>query len=128
MVSNLTIFSSTVKERRKSEKDKNGYGDSRPRRRSVRAIDGSALWLAMGKAEEEQVLPSTTSSDSPEGNAEGRCGFRRCLRRLRSFVGVKCVLVLLLSAALFLSAVFWLPPFLRFADRGDLDLDSLFKG
>lgn len=81
----------------------------------------------MGKVEEEHILPSTVSSDSSEQrNAENnRCCFR--CRRIRSLVGLKCVLVLLLSAAVFLSAIFWLPPFLQYADRGDLDLDSRFK-
>ncbi|GMN64333.1 hypothetical protein TIFTF001_033406 [Ficus carica] len=82
----------------------------------------------MGKVEEEHILPSTVTSDSSEQrNAENnRCCFR--CRRIRSLVGLKCVLVLLLSAAVFLSAIFWLPPFLQYADRGDLDLDSRFKG
>lgn len=77
----------------------------------------------MGKAEEEQTVPSALASDSAERNAENR----RCFRSIRRLVGLKCVLILLLSVALFLSAVFWLPPFLRFGDRGVLDLDSQFK-
>ena len=77
----------------------------------------------MGKAEEEQVLPSTVGSEALQQNAEARCGCG-----IQKLVGLRCILVLLLSAAVFLSAAFWLPPFRQFADQGDLDLDSKFKG
>lgn len=84
----------------------------------------------MGKVgvEEDQALP--TSDDSSQQNAQRRsfgccgCGFKGIF----SLIGLRCVVVLLLSVALFLSAVFWLPPFLHFVDQGDLDLDPRFKG
>lgn len=76
----------------------------------------------MGKVEEEeQSLPR---SEDPPRNAASECRWGRCSRKL---VGGRCVLVLVLSVAVFLSAVFWLPPFLRLADRGSGG-DSRFKG
>ncbi|XP_030525936.1 E3 ubiquitin-protein ligase arkadia [Rhodamnia argentea] len=80
----------------------------------------------MGKsAEEEQQVAATVVSITSERNAERwRCGCGGISKR----VGVRCVAVLVFSMAVFLSAVFWLPPFLRFADRGDLDLDPRFRG
>ncbi|XP_030463722.1 uncharacterized protein LOC115683357 [Syzygium oleosum] len=80
----------------------------------------------MGKgAEEEQQVAATVVSITSERNAERwRCGCGGVSKR----VGVRCVAALMLSVAVFLSAVFWLPPFLRFADRGDLDLDPRFRG
>ncbi|GKV32701.1 hypothetical protein SLEP1_g41288 [Rubroshorea leprosula] len=80
----------------------------------------------MGKAEEEQNLSGSTSSEGSEQNVEPRL---RCVGfRWRRFIGLRCLLVLLFSLGVFLSALFWLPPFLRFADQGDLDLDPRFKG
>ncbi|XP_027349595.1 inactive histone-lysine N-methyltransferase 2E-like isoform X2 [Abrus precatorius] len=71
----------------------------------------------MGKAEEEhQPLPQ---SEDPPQNAETEC---RC-SRIRKLVGLRCILVLVLSVAVFLSALFWLPPFLRLADRKNLNAD-----
>jgi len=77
---------------------------------------------AMGKGEEEQQ-PLPPSQDPPR-NAECRC---RC-SRIRKFVGARCIIVLLLSVALFLSAAFWLPPFMSLADRRNLHGGSRFKG
>ncbi|KAJ7972057.1 Hydroxyproline-rich glycoprotein family protein [Quillaja saponaria] len=78
----------------------------------------------MGKAEEELYLPSSQNS---EQNVDARCGCR--CAKIRKLIGLKCIFVLLLSVAVFLSAIFWLPPFLQFADQRDLDPDpdSLYK-
>jgi hypothetical protein len=77
----------------------------------------------MGKAEEEQHLPrGVTSSDQPQ-NAETEC---RCsYSRIRKLFGFRCILVFLFSLALFLSALFWLPPFV---DQNNLHDDSKYKG
>lgn len=80
----------------------------------------------MGKSEEDQALPSNVASEASAQNAEAHCA--GCCGGFRKFIGLRCILVLLLSVALFLSAMFWLPPFLQFADQSDLDLDSKFKG
>ncbi|XP_031393912.1 uncharacterized protein LOC116205442 [Punica granatum] len=84
--------------------------------------------MGKGAAEEGQELPLTDPSVSitseRTGHPQIRCGCGRILRH----VGLKCVLVLILSVAGFLSALFWLPPFLNLGDRGDLDLDSRFRG
>lgn len=76
----------------------------------------------MGKVEEEQPLPSAIVVSEPsDQNVGSRC-------RIRGRVGFRCVLALLLGAAVMLSAIFWLPPFLQYADQRDLDLDSRFRG
>ncbi|KAL2501989.1 hydroxyproline-rich glycoprotein family protein [Forsythia ovata] len=77
----------------------------------------------MGKAEDEQPLPSTTldaqSATPNAGNCNGCC--LGC-SRLRKVVTLRCIFVLVLSVAVLLSAVFWLP-FFHFGDQKDLDLD-----
>ncbi|KAF7819167.1 inactive histone-lysine N-methyltransferase 2E-like isoform X2 [Senna tora] len=80
----------------------------------------------MGKAGEEPPLPYSVASGDAEQNVEASCGCR-CYR-IRKFVGLRCIFVLLLSAAVFLSALFWLPPFLGYADQKDLHSDSKYKG
>lgn len=75
----------------------------------------------MGKVGEEQPIPTSVSGQNSEQNAENDC-------RIKGFVGFRCVFVLLLGVAVLLSAVFWLPPFFRHGDPGDLDLASLFRG
>lgn len=44
------------------------------------------------------------------------------------FFKLRCFLALLLGISVFISAVFWLPPFLNLADRGDSDLDPRYRG
>ncbi|GAV74415.1 hypothetical protein CFOL_v3_17895 [Cephalotus follicularis] len=80
----------------------------------------------MGKAEDEPNLHTSLDNEALEHNVEATfgCGCKWIYR----LVGLRCLLVLFLSVAVFLSAVFWLPPFLPFADQRDLDLDSKFKG
>lgn len=81
----------------------------------------------MGKAEEEQNLSSSVGSEALEQNAGNRCG--RCWSGgFQKFIEIRCILVLLVSAAVFLSAIFWLPPFLQFADQGNQEIHSQFKG
>ncbi|XP_012575576.1 uncharacterized protein, partial [Cicer arietinum] len=41
---------------------------------------------------------------------------------------LRCIIVLLFSAAVFLSAVFWLPPFVHYADQKNLHFNSKYKG
>lgn len=80
-----------------------------------------------GGNEEEQALG--TSDENGEQNVERRfCCFGCKGTTISRFIGFRCVFVLVLSVAVFLSAVFWLPPFLQFADQGDLDLDYRYKG
>jgi hypothetical protein len=91
----------------------------------------------MGKAQEGQAAPARVGAESSDQNVQGQwcggggcgnCGFGWCCGGFRRLIGLRCLLVLLLSAAVFLSAMFWLPPFLRLADQRNLDLDSKFKG
>ncbi|KAB1222665.1 hypothetical protein CJ030_MR2G016011 [Morella rubra] len=91
----------------------------------------------MGKAEDDRVVAAGVAPELSDQNAQTRwcggggcsnCGLCWCFGGVRRLTGLRCFLVLLLSAAVFLSAIFWLPPFLQFADRGDLDLDSRLKG
>ncbi|XP_027363949.1 uncharacterized protein LOC113871213 isoform X2 [Abrus precatorius] len=79
----------------------------------------------MGKPrDEQQTLPSTvTAEDQRRDAAAAGCG--GCCA---SAVGLRCVLVLLFSVALFLSALFWLPPFVHFADQKNLHFNSKYKG
>lgn len=68
----------------------------------------------------------SAGTEDLERNVEPR--FHGCVsKRISRVIGLRCILVLLLSVGVFLSALFWLPPFLQFADQGDLDLDSRFK-
>ncbi|XP_010525430.1 PREDICTED: uncharacterized protein LOC104803224 [Tarenaya hassleriana] len=77
----------------------------------------------MGKktTDEEQNQPAENNDRS------SRCSGCCCCGWISRFVNLRCVLVLALSAAVFLSALFWLPPFLGLTDRQDLDLDPRFK-
>lgn len=71
-------------------------------------------------------MSSSAGSETSPQNAEAHCACW-CGRRIRTLIGLRCILVFFLSLALFLSAMFWLPPFLQFADQSDLDLDSKFR-
>lgn len=76
----------------------------------------------MGKGGEEQSIPVILDAERTDPDAENRC--RAC--KLFRF---RCVFVLFLGIGVFLSALFWLPPFLRNGDGGgDLDLNSQFRG
>jgi hypothetical protein len=78
----------------------------------------------MGKTEDDvslRVAGGEATGDSTVRNA--RCG---CCKWISSFVGFKCLFVLLLSVALFLSALFLLLPFPM--DREDSNLDPRFRG
>ncbi|CAN4118362.1 unnamed protein product [Withania somnifera] len=77
----------------------------------------------MGKGEEEQPIPNTTTLDaqSTNQNAEDRC----C--KFKGLLSFKCLFVLLLGLGVLLSAVFLLP-FFKKRDLGDLDLDNKYKG
>ncbi|KAJ4978001.1 hypothetical protein NE237_008781 [Protea cynaroides] len=68
----------------------------------------------MGKVEEEQSLSSTEIAEISEENVVNHC-------QIPKFVRLKCVIVLLFGFAVLLSGIFWLPPFLRYGDKGDLD-------
>ncbi|KAK4769919.1 hypothetical protein SAY87_030451 [Trapa incisa] len=82
--------------------------------------------MGKGASEEGQGLPqnhhSAPVTSERGGNPPIRCGM------IYPRVGVKCLLVLVLSVAGFLSAVFWLPPFLHLGNRHDLDLGSRLRG
>lgn len=67
----------------------------------------------MGKIEEEQSLSTSAAAEISEQGVGNKC-------RIGGFVGIRCVAALVLGVAVLLSAIFWLPPFLR-ADRGDLN-------
>lgn len=76
----------------------------------------------MGKAEDDEFSLSSTAAVAEGANAGRReSRFCRCIR-------FKCLFVLLLGISVFLSAIFWLPPFRKLADRGDPDLDPRFRG
>lgn len=79
----------------------------------------------MGKPEDDEFSRSSTAigAEGVSGsNADrGGCRFSR-------FIGLRCLLALLLGISVFLSAIFWLPPFLKLADLGDSDLDPRYKG
>ncbi|KAL3033755.1 hypothetical protein AAZX31_02G154100 [Glycine max] len=70
----------------------------------------------MGKPGEDHL--SLPSAEDPRRNAAAASG---CA------VGLRCLVVLLFSVAVFLSALFWLPPFAHFADPKDLYLNSKYK-
>ena len=72
----------------------------------------------MGKVEDEQSLSTSVDSQITEQNAENPC------RVVLGFLKFRCVLALLLGLAVFLSALFLLPPFLHYGDQ--IDLDSQF--
>ncbi|KAF5473161.1 hypothetical protein F2P56_009788 [Juglans regia] len=90
----------------------------------------------MGKAEDEHAVPPGVGPQSPDQNEQtqwcggggyGNCGFGWCFGGVRRLIGLRCLFVLLFATAAFLSAIFWLPPFLQFADQRDPDLDPKFK-
>ncbi|KAE8667598.1 nascent polypeptide-associated complex subunit alpha-like protein-like isoform 2 [Hibiscus syriacus] len=84
----------------------------------------------MGKTEEQQRLSSSVSSEvSVESNASiSSLSFRFVACGSRNTpIGLRCFVFVLFALALFLSALFWLPPFLHSSDHSDLDLDSRFK-
>ncbi|KAL8191782.1 hypothetical protein R6Q57_028513 [Mikania cordata] len=78
----------------------------------------------MGKGEEDPLPTSITHSQSTANHADN-CSFCASIARLFRF---KCVFFLVLGLSVLLSAVFWLPPFFRHGNQGDLDLDSRYKG
>lgn len=82
----------------------------------------------MGKTEEEQRLSLNVSSEVSvvESSSTISTRFVVCGSKNTLF-GLRCFFVLLFSLAIFLSALFWLPPFLHSSDHSDLDLDSRFK-
>ncbi|KAG7628751.1 hypothetical protein ISN45_At03g049570 [Arabidopsis thaliana x Arabidopsis arenosa] len=82
----------------------------------------------MGKnTVEDQNLPVSDGAASARNNGGGGISTCCCCDWISSYFSLRCVLILAFSAAVFLSALFWLPPFLGFADPGDLDLDPRFK-
>ncbi|MED6170860.1 hypothetical protein PIB30_035143 [Stylosanthes scabra] len=76
----------------------------------------------MGKSDEEQphpLPPAATAAEDPAPNVAVGGPFSFSLR---------CLLVLLFSAAVFLSALFCLPPFSNFSDQKDPLSHSQYKG
>ncbi|TYK09646.1 uncharacterized protein E5676_scaffold447G00450 [Cucumis melo var. makuwa] len=80
----------------------------------------------MGKNDGEQPLPSAIDSRPSGLVADGRC-CRGCVS-IRRLIGFRCIFILLLSVALFVSAVVWLPPFIHYADQKDLGLNPSYRG
>ncbi|CAI9297594.1 unnamed protein product [Lactuca saligna] len=78
----------------------------------------------MGKGEEEPLPTTIAHSQSTPRNADN-CS---CCCRIAHLFRFRCVFILILGLSVLLSAVFWLPPFFRHGDKGDLDLDSHYKG
>lgn len=80
----------------------------------------------MGKPEDELGRSSNgewgDEGASNEGFVEWECGVVIGVLKLR------CLMVLLFGIAVFLPALFWLPPFLDYADVDDPDLDPRFRG
>ncbi|KAG2325634.1 hypothetical protein Bca4012_040133 [Brassica carinata] len=84
----------------------------------------------MGKnSDEEHNLPENNNGAEDTASNRNRCSTCCCCcsARIHRCFSLRCVLILAFSAAVFLSAVFWLPPFLGLSDRDDLDLDPRFK-
>ncbi|KAJ4896009.1 hydroxyproline-rich glycoprotein family protein [Raphanus sativus] len=81
----------------------------------------------MGKNSDEEHNNLPRDGDNTVRNNEGGNGCSCCSARISRCFSLRCVLILAFSAAVFLSAVFWLPPFLGFSDPRDLDLDPRFK-
>lgn len=80
----------------------------------------------MGKIDGEHPPPSADGSRPSGQPADGRfcCG---CVS-IRRLIGFRCIFILLSSVALFVSAVFWLPPFLHYADQKDLSRNPSYRG
>ncbi|PKA53173.1 hypothetical protein AXF42_Ash009903 [Apostasia shenzhenica] len=80
----------------------------------------------MGKTEEEQVLDDVpVLPELPRVNAGGRCPHCRSVGMI---VHLRCIAALLVGVAVLLSAVFWLPPFIRRGSGvGSSDLDRQYR-
>uniref|UniRef100_A0A803LZX7 DUF7036 domain-containing protein n=1 Tax=Chenopodium quinoa TaxID=63459 RepID=A0A803LZX7_CHEQI len=81
----------------------------------------------MGKSEENDEFSLSSAAVNGEGISGSNAERGECSLICRVFK-LRCFLALLLGISVFLSAVFWLPPFLNFADRSDLDLDPRYRG
>lgn len=82
----------------------------------------------MGKSEDEQPTPSHQAAlqEAAAENAGARCPSCRLIGRIAR---PRCVASLILSLALLLSVVFWLPPFVRrYEGSGRPDKDPRFTG
>ncbi|KAK9055544.1 hypothetical protein SSX86_026628 [Deinandra increscens subsp. villosa] len=79
----------------------------------------------MGKGDQQHPSPPTIPHSQSTAPHADTCSCCTTIARLFRF---KCLFVLLLALSILLSAVFWLPPFFRRGDHGDLDLDSRYKG
>lgn len=86
----------------------------------------SPALFPMGKIDGEHPPPSADGSRPSGQPADGRfcCG---CVS-IRRLIGFRCIFILLSSVALFVSAVFWLPPFLHYADQKDLSRNPSYRG
>ncbi|GMH29433.1 hypothetical protein Nepgr_031276 [Nepenthes gracilis] len=76
----------------------------------------------MGKPEDEislSVRVEVAPTSSPNVERE---------YRISGLFRLRCLLVLLLGIGVFLSAVFWLPPFFKIGDLSDSDLDPRYRG
>ncbi|GAB2267086.1 hypothetical protein Dimus_002069 [Dionaea muscipula] len=83
----------------------------------------------MGKPEDELSLSTGVGGRVAEAAASSSAsGVERECRVIQGFFRSRCLLVLLLGFAVFLSALFWLPPFLNYSDLDDPDLDPRFRG
>ncbi|KAJ8492017.1 hypothetical protein OPV22_013738 [Ensete ventricosum] len=74
----------------------------------------------MGKSEEEQPAPAPPTSPPEASEGSSGSGFPRC-RSIGRAVRPRCVAALIFGLAVLLSAVFWLPPFVKMYgshDRG----------
>ncbi|KAG5386244.1 hypothetical protein IGI04_037714 [Brassica rapa subsp. trilocularis] len=82
----------------------------------------------MGKnSDEEHNLPPRSDGGAADTARNSQGGNRCSSARISRCFSLRCVLILAFSAAVFLSALFWLPPFLGLSDPRDLDLDPRFK-
>ncbi|XP_065019375.1 uncharacterized protein LOC135645176 [Musa acuminata AAA Group] len=72
----------------------------------------------MGKSEEEQPAPALPTSPPEASERSSGSGFPRC-RSIGRVVRPRCVAALILGVAVLLSAVFWLPPFVKMYGRHD---------
>ncbi|KAH9626947.1 hypothetical protein KSS87_003898 [Heliosperma pusillum] len=89
----------------------------------------------MGKAEDDEFsLASTAAAEAAsleEANRRREEEERSCCCnfwfKFNKLIKLKCIFALLLGFSVFISALFWLPPFLKLSDLGDKDLDPRFR-
>ncbi|KAL9239650.1 hypothetical protein vseg_013953 [Gypsophila vaccaria] len=86
----------------------------------------------MGKSEDdefpiESIETTIESNRRSSGGVISGCNCSNLISLIR-VIKLNCVLAILLGISVFISAIFWLPPFLKLSNHGDKDLESICKG